>query len=117
MSPAISGGQVFIRTDGSLVFCREEEHERAAWTMKYREIKPKAPLSHFVECFWTLESDAPTDPDGDPILPDGCPEMVLNLGEPFCEYKEDGSKQTQPKQLVVGQMTCPLRIGQRAKCG
>lgn len=79
--------------------------------MQYREIKPKVPLSEFVECFWTLEGDGRSQPEGDLILPDGCVEMVLNFADPFCEHKQHGEKQTQPMRLVVGQMTGPMRIG------
>jgi len=86
--------------------------------MQYREIKPKAPLSEFVECFWTLEGDrrsdsagVQSDSEGDLILPDGCVEMVLNFGDAFCEYKQQGGREAQPRRMVVGQMTGPMRIG------
>jgi len=79
--------------------------------MQYREIKPKPPLSEFVECFWTLEGDGRSQHDGDLILPDGCVEMVLNFGDPFCEHKKHNQKLAQPLRLVVGQMTGPMRIG------
>ena len=62
--------------------------------MQYREVKPKPPLSEFVECFWTLEGDGRAETAGDLILPDGCVEMVLNFGDPFCEHKQHkGSRQ------------------------
>jgi len=79
--------------------------------MQYREIKPQPPLSEFVECFWTLEGDGRAETAGDLILPDGCVEMVLNFGDPFCEHKQHNQKLTQPMRLVVGQMTGPMRIG------
>ncbi|MEK6410488.1 MAG: DUF6597 domain-containing transcriptional factor [Acidobacteriota bacterium] len=79
--------------------------------MQYREIKPKPPLSEFVECFWTLEGDGRSQTEGDLILPDGCVEMVLNFADPFCEHKQHDEKLAQPMRLVVGQMTGPMRIG------
>jgi AraC-like DNA-binding protein len=85
--------------------------------MQYREIKTKPPLSEFVECFWTLEGDRRSDSaggqpesEGDLILPDGCVEMVLNFGDAFREYTSGGRK-AQPRRMIVGQMTQPIRIG------
>jgi len=68
--------------------------------MQYREIKPKLPLSQFVECLWTLEGDGRSQVEGDLILPDGCVEMVLDFGDPFCEHKQDNQKLAQPMRLV-----------------
>lgn len=69
-------------------------------SMQYREIKPKLPLSQFVECLWTLEGDGRSQVEGDLILPDGCVEMVLDFGDPFCEHKQDNQKLAQPMRLV-----------------
>jgi len=79
--------------------------------MHYREIKPQLELKTFVECFWTLTSEA-----GDPyvaqesILPDGCVELILNSGAPFHEIQESGKQVRQPDLFVVGQMTRPVLI-------
>src|ERR1044072_5293268 len=76
--------------------------------MNYCEIKPRYPLSRFVECFWTLESDAPaTNPER--ILPDGCVELILNFGAEFSQYCE-GQQKLQPRNFLVGQMTGPILI-------
>lgn len=76
--------------------------------MLYSEWKPPAPLSSFVECFWTLESDVPpTQPER--ILPDGCVELILNFGARFSQH-DDGQLKLQPRSFLVGQMTGPILI-------
>jgi AraC-like DNA-binding protein len=78
--------------------------------MRYREIKPKPPLSQFIECFWTLEGQAAAEGGADPILPDGCAEMVLNFSERFRRQDETGRQDLQPSRLLVGQITEPMRV-------
>ena len=76
--------------------------------MRYREITPSPPLSKYVECFWTLESSAPsTQPER--ILPDGCIELILNFGDRFSQHC-DRARKLQPKNFLVGQMTGPIMI-------
>ena len=77
-----------------------------ASTMRYREIIPGAPLNTYVECFWTLESSAPsTHPER--ILPDGCIELILNFGDRFSQHCET---RVTTKEFLVGQMTGPIMI-------
>lgn len=83
--------------------------------MRYREVKPAAALREMVECFWTLEAEARRGAAADPVLPDGCVEVVLNFGDPFLEHRDDGSHETQPLRLIAGQMTRPLRIAPTGK--
>ncbi|MGH9930708.1 MAG: AraC family transcriptional regulator [Pyrinomonadaceae bacterium] len=79
--------------------------------MRYREIHPIPPLARFVECYWTLESDASAAAvQPERLLPDGCVELILNFGEHFREHKDDGQKERQPRHLLVGQMTRPILI-------
>ncbi|HEV7681011.1 MAG TPA: DUF6597 domain-containing transcriptional factor [Pyrinomonadaceae bacterium] len=79
--------------------------------MHYREIQPIPSLAAFVECFWTLESDAGAEPaQPERLLPDGCVELILNFGERFREHKDDGRQEQQPQHLLVGQMTQPVLI-------
>jgi AraC-like DNA-binding protein len=76
--------------------------------MLYSEIKPRAPLASFVECFWTLAGE---DPAAQPqrILPDGCVELILNFGARFSQHTGDG-RSLQPRNFLVGQMTGPILI-------
>ena len=76
--------------------------------MRYSETKPRSPLCRFVECFWTLESDAPPS-DSERILPDGCIELILNFGAEFSQHCEEQRK-LQPRNFLVGQMTGPILI-------
>lgn len=76
--------------------------------MLYSEIKPRAPLDSFVECFWTLEGEgAAAQPER--ILPDGCVELILNFGARFSQHSNDG-RSIQPRNFLVGQMTGPILI-------
>src|ERR1043166_6904397 len=76
--------------------------------MQYCERKPPAPLSSFVECFWTLDSEKPsTQPER--ILPDGCVELILNCGPQFSQHDDD-KRRLQPRSFLVGQMTGPILI-------
>ena len=76
--------------------------------MRYREIIPQPPLNKYIECFWTLESSAPsTQPER--ILPDGCIELILNFGDRFSQHC-DHTRKLQPKNFLVGQMTGPIMI-------
>lgn len=61
-----------------------------------------------MECFWTLESDAPPK-NPERILPDGCVELILNFGAEFSEHCEDQCP-LQPRNFLVGQMTRPIVI-------
>jgi len=76
--------------------------------MNYCEIRPRYPLSRFVECFWTLESDKPAA-GAERILPDGCVELILNFGAAFSQHCEE-RRELQPRNFLVGQMTGPIVI-------
>jgi AraC-like DNA-binding protein len=45
-----------------------------------------------------------------PVFPDGCAEIVLNLGPPAREILPSGRSVVQPAALFVGQMTRPVRL-------
>ena len=78
--------------------------------MRYREIKPTAPLRAFIECFWTLEGDGLlAGSSAERILPDGCVEVILNFGDRFLQH-DGGDKRRQPRNFIVGQMTGPILI-------
>lgn len=84
--------------------------------MRYREVKPNPALQQFVECFWTLEDEPrETNVRPEPILPDGCVELILNCGDRFREIREDGRRENQPAHFVVGQMTRPIIIAPTGK--
>ncbi len=73
--------------------------------MHYREIQPSAAAAKFVRCYWTLEDDGLAGLQR--IVPDGRPELILNLGQPY--ESQNGSGWTpQPQCFVMGQITGPL---------
>ena len=76
--------------------------------IEYREIVPSAALAPFVRCVWHLSGPASTVPEAQPIVPDGCVEIVLNLGDPF--LRVNGGTVVQPVAMVVGQITGPVVV-------
>ncbi len=79
--------------------------------MQYREIQPIPQLRGLIECFWLLEG-SPTEVPATPerLLPDGCIEIILNLGARFRQVDAMGAGSLQPATYVVGQMTSPVLV-------
>ena len=76
--------------------------------IEYREIGPSAAFAPFVRCLWHLSGPASAVPVAQPIVPDGCVEIVLNLGDPF--LRVNGGTVVQPAAMVVGQITGPVVV-------
>ncbi len=72
--------------------------------MRYREFAPQPALADVVECLWTLEGDASANAVADPVLPDGRPELIIHLGQPFERLTIDGRFESQPAVLFAGQL-------------
>lgn len=73
--------------------------------MQYNETPPSAPLAGFVKSYWTLrQSASPVVGLPEPVIPDGCIELIFNLADPFRRYHTDGTIELQPRALVAGQM-------------
>src|SRR5687768_7490940 len=79
--------------------------------MKYRESPPSAQFAGEIKCFWSIEDNAGTDNDPQPVLPDCCPEIVFNLSERFRRFHSENFFELQPRTLVAGQMTRSILIG------
>lgn len=80
-------------------------------TLEYAEHAPPAALRPYVRCLWTLAGPAPEQRAPQPVVPDGCMEVILNFGEPFERHRVDGSfVERQPLQLLVGPTTGPAVI-------
>jgi AraC-like DNA-binding protein len=64
--------------------------------------KPSAALAPLVRCYWTLSGSG-----GEPqtIFPDGCPEIVIQYGDPVMQ-----GRRAQPRAILVGQMRSPVKI-------
>jgi AraC-like DNA-binding protein len=72
--------------------------------MILRKIKPSAQLQPYIDCYYLLEGDF-AEPINDVFFPDGCVEVVFNVGWSF--YRND-EKEHWAK--VIGQITQPLKI-------
>jgi AraC-like DNA-binding protein len=75
--------------------------------LRYREIPPPADLRWAVECFWFAEGPAGGT---ERIVPDGCPELVIQLGGPVRAGDEGEELRAQPRALVVGQRSRALLV-------
>ena len=79
----------------------------AAGEDRYREFAPPAALRPFVRVIWTYAAPDPSMTI-QRIAPDGCPELIFDLGAPYAEEGPDGTFHLQPYALFAGQMTRPL---------
>ena len=76
---------------------------------RYAEFPPPPSLAPWVKVVWTYANPAPSD-TVQRIAPDGCPELILDVGSPYEELGEDGVWRLQPSALFAGQMTRPIAI-------
>lgn len=76
---------------------------------RYQEHEPPASLRPFVRTIWTYASPSPSGAV-QRIAPDGCPELILDIGSPYEEQGPDGVFRLQPPVLFAGQMTRPLAL-------
>lgn len=75
----------------------------------YAEHEPPPSLRPFVRTIWTYSNPSP-EPAVQRIAPDGCPELILDIGSPYEEQGVDGVFRLQPCALFAGQMTRPLAL-------
>jgi AraC-like DNA-binding protein len=79
--------------------------------MRFREIAPVPELQSIVECIWTLESEPGEAVDRvEPVLPDGCPELVMQFGDRFERVSTDGGAERQADILFAGQLTGQIQL-------
>ena len=76
---------------------------------RYREFAPPEALKPWVRVIWTYAAPRPSR-TVQRIAPDGCPELVIDVGAPYEELHDDGVFRLQPSRLFAGQMTRPLAI-------
>jgi hypothetical protein len=76
---------------------------------RYREFDPPEALRPWVRTIWTYAAPDPS-PTIQRIAPDGCPELILDLGSPYAEQGDDGAFRLQPPAIFAGQMTRPLAM-------
>ena len=78
--------------------------------MQYREWAPIPELRAAVERVWTLEGLADPNDGPQPVLPDGRPELILHLGQPFELAAGSGEIHVQPNIIFAGQLTSQLLL-------
>lgn len=74
--------------------------------MTYQSFCPSAETADFVECFWSLRPERKEDVV---VMPDGRPEIILNLGKPAVETV-GGTRTLRPRYSVCGQLRRALRL-------
>ena len=72
--------------------------------MKFRQLDPVPALHSVVECIWTLEAGPDDARQIEPVLPDGCPELIVHFGDPFERIGADGTSHRQAEMLFAGQL-------------
>jgi len=73
--------------------------------VEYVELPPRAELRPFVRVLWSLRAVAEAGPPVDRVervVPDGCPEIVVNRGDRFRRVAADGRGHRQARILLVG---------------
>jgi len=78
--------------------------------MHYRELTPAPRLRPYVRCYWALDEAAPDGMTAQRVLPDGCVEIIINLGDHFLRYDASGQVARQPRTLLVGPTTRHMSI-------
>lgn len=76
---------------------------------RYHEFEPPEALRPWVRKLWTYAAPEPS-PTLQRIAPDGCPELIFDLGSPYEEQDPDGGFRLQPPAIFAGQMTHPMAI-------
>ncbi|HEX6737251.1 MAG TPA: helix-turn-helix transcriptional regulator [Vicinamibacteria bacterium] len=82
--------------------------------MEYREARLGGPLDRWIECVWTARAEARPGTGFESIVPDGCPELIVQLGDGF-EAAGPRGAEAQPRSLLVGPLTGPLRLRARGR--
>jgi AraC-like DNA-binding protein len=71
--------------------------------MHFSQHAAPPPLAHWVKSIWSAQGTRAEFAAPEPIVPDGCVEIVLNLADPFADHRG-----LQPFDLIAGQMTGPV---------
>jgi len=77
-------------------------------SMEYHEYRVPAPLDTVVECVWCLRTSGGGDLQR--VMPDGCMELILHLGEAFAAVSTDGEPARQAGGLLIGMLTRPMTL-------
>ena len=84
-------------------------------SLDYLEHRVRAPLAPFVECLWHASGSAPPGTtETQRVVPDACPELIFQLGDPFARLVGRRWRK-QPYTFLAGTLKSPwlLRPGHR----
>jgi len=78
--------------------------------MIYLESEPSPRFNKVIKCFWALKYNKSVE-EAEPelVLPDGCPEIVFNLSDPFLRVHRNGVE-IQAQAILAGQMKQSILI-------
>lgn len=80
--------------------------------MEYCEAMPSAVNAAFIKKYWSIKGTPDLiDAAPEPILPDGCVEIIFDLADRFVQYHEDGRVELQARTIIAGQMSRGILIG------
>ncbi|MGJ4729918.1 AraC family transcriptional regulator [Luteimonas sp. SDU101] len=80
-----------------------------ATCLQYLERPPGPRLQRYVNCYWALRSPQPLQLR-DRTFPDGCQEIIFNLGAAVLRSDDGHSYSRNPAAELVGQMTRPYDV-------
>lgn len=79
--------------------------------MNYSETKPQGHSARFVKLYWELSYSVNEMSGPEPVLPDGCVEIIFDFRDRFLTYHRGDMAEIQPRSIVAGQLTSSLVIG------
>lgn len=78
--------------------------------MEYHEHPPHPDLAGLVRTYWWLSGPARAAQEPEPALPDGSPELIVNLAESWEQVAKGGTVRRQPTTFLVGQILAPMVV-------
>lgn len=70
--------------------------------MEFGYLPTPPALAHLLKTVWFARGSRSEFDHAEPIVPDGCVELIFNLADPFEQVDECGTRQRQPRDLLVG---------------
>lgn len=79
--------------------------------MHYAEHLPSPELRDVVRCYWFLSAAPPSaSQPAEPAFPDGSPELIFSLADPFIACPVGAAERRQPDAFLVGQISKPFAV-------
>jgi methylphosphotriester-DNA--protein-cysteine methyltransferase len=78
--------------------------------LKYFELDLPPALGAHVRCIWRLHGSPPAGGAAEPIVPDGCVEVVINVADAFVRHEPGVDSYRQPLRIIAGQISHAITI-------